>query len=179
MYVAGKMEGSVSGGYELAKAGTSVSPAELFIEELTGVGRLGEAVRRSLAEELAIDSELRQRLLLGPEAGEEIAFAQALFGGETGDDGLRGRRLRGRALRKEAAGLVEMVLAEITEKLALGETVKLSSFGSFLVRDKGERVGRNPKTGVEVPIMQRRVIVFKPSNVLKARMNGETVDDEL
>ncbi len=82
--------------------------------------------------------------------------------------------------RKESAGLVEVVLAEITEKLALGETVKLSSFGSFLVRDKGERVGRNPKTGVEVPIMQRRVIVFKPSNVLKARMNGDVVpDDEL
>lgn len=82
--------------------------------------------------------------------------------------------------RKESAGLVEMVLAEITEKLAIGETVKLSSFGSFLVRDKGERVGRNPKTGVEVPIMQRRVIVFKPSNVLKARMNGDAVpDDEL
>ena len=82
--------------------------------------------------------------------------------------------------RKESAGLVEMVLAEITEKLALGETVKLSSFGSFLVRDKGERVGRNPKTGVEVPIMQRRVIVFKPSNVLKARMNGDPIpDDEL
>ncbi len=82
--------------------------------------------------------------------------------------------------RKESAGLVEMVLAEITEKLALGETVKLSSFGSFLVRDKGERVGRNPKTGVEVPIMQRRVIVFKPSNVLKARMNGDAIpDDEL
>ncbi len=81
--------------------------------------------------------------------------------------------------RKESAGLVEMVLAEITEKLARGETVKLSSFGSFLVRDKGERVGRNPKTGVEVPIMQRRVIVFKPSNVLKARMNGEVVPDEL
>ena len=81
--------------------------------------------------------------------------------------------------RKESAGLVEMVLAEITERLALGETMKLSSFGSFVVRDKGERVGRNPKTGVEVPIMQRRVIVFKPSNVLKARMNGEIVEDEL
>ena len=80
--------------------------------------------------------------------------------------------------RKESAGLVEMVLGEITERLALGETVKLSSFGSFVVRDKGERVGRNPKTGVEVPIMQRRVIVFKPSNVLKARMNGEAVPDE-
>lgn len=75
--------------------------------------------------------------------------------------------------RKESAQLVEMVLAEMTAHLALGETVKLSSFGSFVVRDKGERIGRNPKTGVEVPIMQRRVLVFKPSNVLKAHMNGE------
>lgn len=77
--------------------------------------------------------------------------------------------------RKESAGLVEMVLSEITDKLALGETVKLSSFGSFMVRDKGERVGRNPKTGVEVPIMQRRVLIFKPSNVLKAQMNNEAL----
>ena len=74
--------------------------------------------------------------------------------------------------RKESAGLVEMVLAEISERLALGESVKLSSFGSFVVRDKGERVGRNPKTGIEVPIMQRRVLVFKPSNVMKALING-------
>lgn len=77
--------------------------------------------------------------------------------------------------RKESAGLVEMVLSEITDRLALGETVKLSSFGSFVVRDKGERIGRNPKTGVEVPIMQRRVLIFKPSNVLKAHMNNEAV----
>jgi integration host factor subunit alpha len=75
--------------------------------------------------------------------------------------------------RKESAVLVEMVLSEVIDRLAVGETVKLSSFGSFIVRDKGERVGRNPKTGVEVPIMQRRVLVFKPSNVLKAVMNGE------
>jgi len=75
--------------------------------------------------------------------------------------------------RKESAVLVEMVLSEITDRLAVGETVKLSSFGSFVVRDKGERIGRNPKTGVEVPILQRRVLVFKPSNVLKALMNGE------
>lgn len=75
--------------------------------------------------------------------------------------------------RKESSQLVEMVLAEVTDRLAVGETVKLSSFGSFVVRDKGERIGRNPKTGVEVPIMQRRVLVFKPSNVLKAHMNGE------
>jgi integration host factor subunit alpha len=81
--------------------------------------------------------------------------------------------------RKESAGLVEMVLSEMTDRLAIGETVKLSSFGSFVVRDKGERIGRNPKTGVEVPIQQRRVLVFKPSNVLKAQMNGEVlpVDD--
>ena len=77
--------------------------------------------------------------------------------------------------RKESANLVEMVLSEMTDCLALGETVKLSSFGSFVIRDKGERVGRNPKTGVEVPIMQRRVLVFKPSNVLKARMNGDVI----
>ena len=80
--------------------------------------------------------------------------------------------------RKESATLVEMVLNEMTDSLAHGETVKLSSFGSFVVRDKGERIGRNPKTGVEVPIMQRRVLVFKPSNVLKAHMNGEASPDE-
>ena len=82
--------------------------------------------------------------------------------------------------RKESAGLVEMVLSEISDCLVVGESVKLSSFGSFLVRDKGERVGRNPKTGVEVPIMQRRVLVFKPSNVLKAQINGgEAPADEV
>ena len=74
--------------------------------------------------------------------------------------------------RTESAGLVETVLAEICDCLANGETVKLSSFGSFIVRDKGQRIGRNPKTGVEVPIDPRRVMVFKPSNVLKARING-------
>lgn len=77
--------------------------------------------------------------------------------------------------RKESASLVEMVLSEVVDHLAMGETVKLSSFGSFVVRDKGQRIGRNPKTGVEVPIMQRRVLVFKPSNVLKAHMNGEAI----
>ena len=80
--------------------------------------------------------------------------------------------------RKESATLVEMVLNEMIDSLALGETVKLSSFGSFVVRDKGERIGRNPKTGVEVPIMQRRVLVFKPSNVLKAHMNSEPIPDD-
>ncbi len=80
--------------------------------------------------------------------------------------------------RKESAVLVEMVLSEVIDRLAVGETVKLSSFGSFIVRDKGERIGRNPKTGVEVPIMQRRVLVFKPSNVLKAHMNGEDIPED-
>jgi integration host factor subunit alpha len=81
--------------------------------------------------------------------------------------------------RTESADLVESVLSEICNSLASGETVKLSSFGSFIVRDKGERIGRNPKTGIEVPIDPRRVMVFKPSNVLKARINGlEATEDE-
>jgi integration host factor subunit alpha len=80
--------------------------------------------------------------------------------------------------RTESAQLVERVLQEITECLEKGETVKLSSFGSFMVRAKGERIGRNPKTGEEVPISPRRVMVFKPSNILKARINGTTVDGE-
>ncbi|CAH1661388.1 Integration host factor subunit alpha [Hyphomicrobiales bacterium] len=80
--------------------------------------------------------------------------------------------------RTESAALVELVLSEMCDCLARGETVKLSSFGSFVVRDKGERVGRNPKTGIEVPIDPRRVMVFKPSNVLRARINGLEVEDE-
>ncbi|MBN9064361.1 MAG: integration host factor subunit alpha [Rhizobiales bacterium 65-9] len=80
--------------------------------------------------------------------------------------------------RAESAQLVEQVLREISDCLERGESVKLSSFGSFLVRSKNERIGRNPKTGVEVPISPRRVMVFKASNVLKARINGETVEDE-
>src|SRR3954471_3234126 len=78
--------------------------------------------------------------------------------------------------RTESADLVERGLQEISDCLEKGETVKLSSFGSFIVRSKGERVGRNPKTGEEVPISPRRVMVFKPSNILKARINGQTVD---
>ena len=80
--------------------------------------------------------------------------------------------------RTESAQLVERVLQEITDCLEKGETVKLSSFGSFIVRSKGERIGRNPKTGEEVPISPRRVMVFKPSNILKARINGRAVDEE-
>ena len=78
--------------------------------------------------------------------------------------------------RTESAALVQLVLTELADSLARGENVKLSSFGSFIVRQKGERVGRNPKTGEEVPIEPRRVMVFKPSNILKQRINGRNGD---
>ena len=68
--------------------------------------------------------------------------------------------------------MVELVLKEIADTLARGETVKLSSFGSFMVRKKGQRIGRNPKTGTVVPILPRRVIAFKPSAILKQQING-------
>src|SRR5437667_10584666 len=77
--------------------------------------------------------------------------------------------------RNESQDLVELVLQAISTSLATGDTVKLSSFGSFGIRQKGQRVGRNPKTGQEVPISPRRVMVFKPSNVLKQRINGALV----
>lgn len=80
--------------------------------------------------------------------------------------------------RKESAVLVQSVLSEIAAALCRGEPVKLSSFGSFLVRDKKERIGRNPKTGIEAPISERKVLSFKPSSVLRARVNGSEVPDE-
>ncbi len=73
--------------------------------------------------------------------------------------------------RNESQELVELVLSEISTTLAGGESVKLSSFGSFGIREKGERIGRNPKTGEEVPITPRRVLVFRPSNIMKDRIN--------
>ena len=74
--------------------------------------------------------------------------------------------------RNESAELVEHVLEEIAQSLIRGETVKLSSFGTFTGRQKGGRVGRNPKTGQEVPIAPRRVLVFRPSHVLKDFINS-------
>jgi integration host factor subunit alpha len=74
--------------------------------------------------------------------------------------------------RTQSATLVELVLKEITDCLERGETVKLSSFGSFVVRKKGQRMGRNPKTGKEVPISPRRIVMFKPSAILKQRINA-------
>lgn len=72
--------------------------------------------------------------------------------------------------RNESSDLVEQVLDEVMNALISGENVKLSSFGSFSIREKGERIGRNPKTGVEVPITPRRVLVFRASHVLKDRI---------
>jgi integration host factor subunit alpha len=79
--------------------------------------------------------------------------------------------------RNESSDLVETILSEVVEALARGESVKISSFGSFTVRDKGQRVGRNPKTGQEVPILPRRVLVFRASNVLKSLINGAPGED--
>lgn len=74
--------------------------------------------------------------------------------------------------RNESADLVELVLEEVMKALIAGDNVKLSSFGSFAVREKGERIGRNPKTGVEVPILPRKVLVFRASHVLKDKINN-------
>src|SRR5215831_3787094 len=74
--------------------------------------------------------------------------------------------------RNESAELVESVIAEISDALERGEMVKISSFGSFAVRQKGQRIGRNPKTGQEVPISPRRVLVFRASHALKDQINS-------
>ncbi len=76
--------------------------------------------------------------------------------------------------RNESAELVESVLDEIADCLVSGDNVKISSFGSFLVRDKRGRIGRNPKTGEEVPIEPRRVLTFRPSQVLRERINARS-----
>jgi integration host factor subunit alpha len=75
--------------------------------------------------------------------------------------------------RTESAALVELVLKEITDCLERGETVKLSSFGSFVVRKKGQRIGRNPKTGDRVEVPAKKIPFFKPSKELKDLVNGE------
>lgn len=74
--------------------------------------------------------------------------------------------------RNESAELVELVLGEISKSLESGNQVKLSSFGSFGVREKKQRIGRNPKTGEEVPITPRRVLVFRPSAIMKNRIDS-------
>lgn len=74
--------------------------------------------------------------------------------------------------RTESADLVKSVLDLLSDTLVHGQSVKLSSFGTFMVRGKNGRVGRNPKTGEEVPITPRRVLVFRPSQVMKNLING-------
>jgi integration host factor subunit alpha len=74
--------------------------------------------------------------------------------------------------RTESAQLVEIVLDEITDELVGGSNVKISSFGSFVLRSKGLRIGRNPKTGVEVPIEPRTVLTFRPSQILRDAINN-------
>lgn len=81
--------------------------------------------------------------------------------------------------RREAAELVDMVLGEIFSRLTAREEVKLSSFGTFSVREKPARLGRNPRTGVDAEISARLVVTFKPSNVLRARVEGSEVGGEL
>ena len=73
--------------------------------------------------------------------------------------------------RNESADLLETVLTRMSTALESGESIKISGFGTFSVRQKGRRIGRNPKTGVEVPILPRRVLVFRSSQVLKAQVN--------
>jgi integration host factor subunit alpha len=80
---------------------------------------------------------------------------------------------KGGVSRSESIFFVELVLKEITDTLEKGETVKLSGFGAFVVRKKNQRMGRNPKTGTEVPISPRRVIVFKSSLILKQQVNAK------
>ncbi len=72
--------------------------------------------------------------------------------------------------RAESASIVERVLHHMCHALSLGENVKISSFGTFILRDKGQRVGRNPKTGVEVPIAPRRVMTFRASQIMRDRI---------
>jgi integration host factor subunit alpha len=80
--------------------------------------------------------------------------------------------------KKEAAEIVEMVFDTIKETLEHGEKIKISGFGNFIVRDKKSRVGRNPQTGEEIEISARRVLTFRPSQVLKNALNASAVAHE-
>ena len=73
--------------------------------------------------------------------------------------------------RNESATLVDSVFGEILKSLINGDDVKISSFGTFVVRQKKERIGRNPKTGIEAPIIARKVVTFKPSQIMKDKIN--------
>ena len=84
--------------------------------------------------------------------------------------------------RADSSALVERIIDLMSDELERGNSVKISSFGSFLVREKAARIGRNPRTGVEAEISARKVVVFKPSQILRARLNGENeegIDEQL
>ena len=81
--------------------------------------------------------------------------------------------------RNDSADLLETVLERMSAALEAGDTVKITGFGTFAVRQKGRRIGRNPKTGVEVAILPRRVLTFRPSQVLKAHVNGTAIPEDL
>ncbi|MDZ7894264.1 MAG: integration host factor subunit alpha [Sphingobium sp.] len=74
--------------------------------------------------------------------------------------------------RAESAAMVESILDKMSDALEQGENVKISGFGTFVLRDKGLRVGRNPKTGVEVPIEPRRVLTFRASQMMREKVSG-------
>ncbi len=108
-----------------------------------------------------------------------MAEVKFRFGGEMGsDDTLTRAEIAERLNRQiglsraESAQLVEQVLDLVADALEQGENVKISGFGTFVLRDKNERVGRNPKTGIEVPITPRRVLTFRPSQSLRDRVAG-------
>lgn len=77
--------------------------------------------------------------------------------------------------KKEASELVELVFTSLKDVLTRGDKVKISGYGNFVVREKNERVGRNPQTGEQIKISARRVLTFRPSQVLKAMLNGEDI----
>jgi len=79
--------------------------------------------------------------------------------------------------RNDSADLLKTVLDRMSAALEAGDTVKITGFGTFSVRQKGRRIGRNPKTGVEVAILPRRVLTFRPSQVLKAHVNGTAIPE--
>lgn len=81
-----------------------------------------------------------------------------------------------RLSRADSAVLVQLFLKEVSASLVRGEHVKLSGFGSFIVRNKGRRIGRNPKTGEQVPIEPRRIVAFRSSKIMKARINNKKDD---
>ena len=75
--------------------------------------------------------------------------------------------------RNESAAIVESILDHMSDALAGGQNVKISGFGTFVLRDKAQRIGRNPKTGVEVPITPRRVLGFRPAQMVRTRIAGQ------